>query len=127
MDKMDDKRCVYTDPVTNERCKAYHQTDSIFCFMHDPEKAEARAVAVSQGGKSKAFVVNLAPVKIEKARDVCLFITRTLNEVRKGDLHPQVANSFFYGANILLKAFELSDFERKIEELEALVKSKGLL
>jgi hypothetical protein len=125
MDKLEDKGCHFINQDTGERCKGFHQVGSLYCFSHDPDKVQERAVAVKRGGESRAFVVNLAPIKIDKIKDVTIFITRTLNEVRKGDLPPQVANSFFYGANILLKSFELTELENKVEELEKLLNQRG--
>lgn len=102
------KRCVYINPKTNEQCKRYKQKDSLFCFTHDPDKKQAKALAVSQGGRSRAFLTKLSPMKIESMKDVAEAITKTLNEVRKGNLEPQRANTFFYGCNALMKAFDLT-------------------
>ena len=118
LDGLEDKGCNYINPKTKERCKGYHQKDSLFCFSHDPEKGQLRAMAVSKGGQSKAFVAKLTAFKIEKTKDVTISIVRALNELRNGEVPPQVANSFFYGINVLLKAYELNELEEKIEELE---------
>ena len=60
-------------------------------------------------------------IKIESCQDVVHLISETINQVRKGELDPRVANAIGYLANILIKAAEQGGLEKRIEALEASV------
>ena len=64
-------------------------------------------------------------VKVADCRDVVNLISETINQVRKGQLDPRVANAVGYLANVLIKAAEQGDLEKRIEDLEAAVKIKS--
>jgi hypothetical protein len=111
-----DKYCTYVYEDTGMRCNAYRQKNSLFCFTHDPLQKEAHMRAVSEGGKSRGFLCKLKPVKIENIDDVVAFVGICVNEVRRGALEPRLANSFFYGAGVLIRALEVKrDIEKKTD------------
>lgn len=109
------------------RCKAAALVGSDFCYFHDPEKAEERREAQAQGGRQghlKALPPDTPDVRLDSCASAAGLLSETINQVRKGELDPRVANAVGYLANILLKAIEQSDVERRIEDLEALLKNR---
>ena len=51
-------------------------------------------------------------------------LSDTINQVRKGQIDPRVANAVGYLSNILIKALEQTEMEKRIEGLEALVRER---
>jgi len=80
------------------------------------------------GGQNrmKTLAADAPDVKVADCRDVVKLIGATINQVRKGELDPRVANAVGYLANVLIKAVEQSETERRLDELEAIVKGPRL-
>ena len=109
-------------------CQAAALPGSGFCFFHDPTKAEDRRAAQSAGGSQgriKTLPEDAPDVKIEDCQDVAKLIAQTINQVRRGELDPRVANAVGYLANVLIKAVEQGDHEKRLEELEALISNRS--
>jgi hypothetical protein len=107
------------------KCRAAAIPGSEFCFFHDPSKAEKRREAQSQGGRQnrvKTLEDSAPDVKVEDSGDAIILLVQTINQVRKGQIDPRVANSVGFLANILIKAVERDKLETRIEQLEALLK-----
>lgn len=106
------------------RCQAAALDASGFCFFHDPDRAEERKTAQSLGGsqgKMKTISDDTPNVPVESCQDIVRLIGQTINQVRKGEVDPKIANAVGYLATIALKAFEDSDLEDRLAELEAAV------
>lgn len=106
-------------------CQAAALPGSDFCFFHDPDRADERRDAQSFGGsrnRMKTLDASAPDVKIESCQDVVRLISETINQVRKGQVDPRVANAIGYLANVLIKAYEQGDLEKRIKDLEAAVK-----
>ena len=107
------------------KCNAAAIPGSEFCFFHDPSKAEKRREAQAQGGRqnrTKTLESTVPDVKVEDCGDAIALISETINQVRKGQIDPRVANSVGFLANILIKAVEQNKLETRIEQLEELLK-----
>lgn len=108
-------------------CQAAALPGSGFCFFHDPARAEDRRAAQSFGGsqnRMKTLAADAPDVKVADCRDVVILISQTINQVRKGQVDPRVANAVGYLANILIKAVEQGELEGRLAEVEALVKAR---
>lgn len=104
-------------------CKVLAVEGSDFCFFHDPSRSEERRAAQSLGGRGnhiKVLSEDTPDVKITSHEDVALLLCITINQVRKGEIDPRVANAVGYLANIALTAIERNDVEKRIQKLEAL-------
>jgi len=104
------------------QCGAYSIKGKTLCFSHDPESAEAKAVAVKNGGSSKEIRVDtsLEPIEMNGAGDVVKLLIKTINEVREGKLDPRVANTIGYLSSHLLKAYEVASLDTKLTEITAI-------
>ena len=72
----------------------------------------------------KTLAADAPDIKVESCQDVVRLISETINQVRRGELDPRVANAIGYLANVLIKAAEQGDMEKRLEDLEAAVKTK---
>jgi hypothetical protein len=118
------RQCKARKP-DRSRCQAAALPNSDFCFFHDPSKAAERRAAQSDGGrqgKMKTLPFNAPDVNIEDCQDVVGLISETINQVRKGQIDPRVANAVGYLANVLIRAVNQGELERRLAELEGIVR-----
>jgi hypothetical protein len=109
-------------------CKAHALMGSRFCFFHDPAKAAARDKAQSRGGHANAMATlnpDAQDVRVEDSADVVNLLGQTINQVRRGEIDPRVANAIGYLSNIVLAATSQCELERRIAGLESLVRHRG--
>jgi hypothetical protein len=124
MKKRNSKSCSAKKP-DQSNCQAPALPGSEFCFFHDPSKSEKRREAQAQGGRQNRIktLEDSAPnVKVKDCGDAIALLVQTINQVRKGEIDPRVANSVGFLSNILIKAMERDKLETRIEQLEALLK-----
>ena len=123
------KPCQAIKP-DGSRCQAAALPGRDFCFFHDPSQADERREAQSLGGQQnrmKTLDASAPDVEIEDCQDVVRLISETINQVRKGQIDPRVANAVGYLANVLIRAVEQGDMEKRLDDLEAVVKTKRAL
>lgn len=105
---------------TNSKCEANAMLNSTLCFTHNPETEGARKIAVSKGGSTPKKNYKPLPVlAITDVRSVTSLLTTTISEVRAGEIDIRVANCIGYLSGILVKAFEISDLEKRVQKIEA--------
>ena len=63
-------------------------------------------------------------VTVEDGADVVKLLGATINQVRRGEIDPRVANAVGYLSNIVLSATGQRELESRLEELETLVKNR---
>jgi len=100
-----------------ERCQSKTVDGSDYCFFHsDSEKLRK---ATSKGGRQgKRNVVEESNLTLRSVDDVTLLLEATINEVRAGLLDRAIGNTVGYLAGILIKTFEMRDFEKRLEKIE---------
>jgi hypothetical protein len=115
--------------ASGRKCGANAMTGSTFCFFHNPTKEAEREAARRSGGLERNRRVAVLPPgtpdrQVLKISDVIELLGETVNQVRRGQLDPKVANSVGYIAGILIKALERGPLEDRIALLEALLKKQ---
>lgn len=108
-------------------CQAALMAGSRSCYYHDPSKADERRKAQSKGGcanRMKTLPAGTSDVRMESGSDVVRLLSETINQVRRGEIEPRVANAVGYLANILRGAISQQDLEKRISGLESLVKNR---
>jgi len=70
----------------------------------------------------KTLEATAPDVKVDHCRDATALLVQTINQVRRGEIDPRVANSVGYLANILIKAMGQDILETRIEQLESALK-----
>lgn len=121
------RQCEFTKD-TGERCRARPLSDSKFCFFHDPNKSEEQKVARRKGGyarRSPTLPKNIPEFELKVAEDVVRLLSITINQVRRGEIDPRVANAVGYLSGIILKAKEQGDIEKRLKQIEEIVLKGG--
>jgi len=122
------RRCAH---VRNDGspCRAPPLKDGAFCIAHDPrpEIVQRRKEALRKGGKTRVRegLKEWTPLKIDSLQDLKPLLTRTINLVGGGKMHPSVANAIAGLAGQYAKVSELSDLERRISDLEEVAKKEA--
>ena len=114
------KHCKHVK-TDGQACRAWAGEGSEYCFSHDPETRREHQLATVKGGSVRQFKGELSPVVLSGPEDVCGLLAQTINELRAGEVPPQVANSIGYLAGQLTRAFETTILARKIARIELIV------
>lgn len=120
------KKPCQAKKADGSRCQAAALPGSDFCFFHDPLKAGERREAQALGGRQNKMKTldNDAPdLDVKDCQDVVRLISETINQVRKGQIDPRVANAVGYLANVLIRAVEQGEMEKRLAEIESVVKT----
>jgi len=107
-------------------CNAYAIGGGNHCFWHDPGQGEARRAARSHGGKRRQGRVigpaqaDIEPVTLSSTTDILGIIERAINDCIILENSLQRARTIGYLAGVAMKAFEVSEIEMRLAELERL-------
>jgi hypothetical protein len=118
------KRCGATKP-DGSNCRTAALPGSVFCLFHDPSRADERREAKARGGRQnhlRTLQASVPDVRVKDRADAIALLSETINQVRKGQIDPKVANCVGFLANILMKAIEGAQVDARIEQLETTVK-----
>ena len=116
-------KCSHTFLTDGRQCGAFAMDNSEFCLNHNPLAKELKIAAVKKGGLSlkKRHSLNLQAVPIQDKQDVIPFLISVINEVRTGKIDNKTANALAYIGGMLIKAYELTDMETRLSQIETLV------
>jgi len=106
------------------KCRARPVAGSSYCFFHDPEKQAERKVAQRAGGQKNKMAVlpsSVPDAKLQNADDAVKLLAETINQVRRGEVDPKVANAVGYLAGLLMKGLRESETELRLAALESAV------
>jgi len=119
-------QCSFIKP-DGTQCNANAMSGLDYCYTHNPdisndEKREAR----QRGGQNRAVAISepLPPLAIVEPNDAVLLIVDTINRVRAGELDIRVANCLGFLTDKLLKAFEVSKLNDRVELIERVILEK---
>ena len=118
------KVCRQVKP-DGKKCQAHRVGGSCYCFFHDPAKGAEREAAQRAGGlRNKVAVLSSTTpdARLVNARDVVTLLAQTINQVRRGEVDPKVANAVGYLGGLLVKALHETEIEGRLAVLEAAVK-----
>jgi len=110
-----------------EKCEAHAIKDSEFCYFHNPDISdEEKREAQSNGGKTKALKLKepLPALALVKPDDTILLVADTIRRVRAGTLDIRTANCLGFLSDKLLKAFEVSKLNARVEMIEQVILKK---
>jgi hypothetical protein len=115
-------RCkhIYQD---GSQCKAHCVRGREFCFSHCPETRQQKHEASVKGSRILQIGVkaDLERIDIKTPSDIVRLLTVTIDEVRMGKLHPKIGNTIGFLAGQLIKAYEFSNLDQKIEKLKSVL------
>jgi hypothetical protein len=124
--KLNEGVCAGVKP-DGTQCQAAALTGSDFCYFHDPSKAAERRESQAQGGRHnrmKAVDPGAPVIDIRDSRDVVTLLGDTVDQVRKGQIDPRVANSVGYLCAQIMKAFAQRNQDDRIESLEQALENR---
>lgn len=112
-----------------KRCEAFTIKNSNYCFSHNPDLKKEKMLAVKKGGLAKKrFLLNYQDkVVLETAKDAKNFLALVINEVWQGKIpSTPVASTLGFLVRCFLDAFEKSEIETKISDIERKIEEKQL-
>jgi hypothetical protein len=106
------------------RCGANAQPSNGLCVFHDPAKASDGQRARRAGGIARSRVAAVLPSDtldhpLGNVSDVSALLTDSINQLRRGQLDPRVANAMGYLTSVLLRALEQGPVEERMAKIEA--------
>jgi len=112
----------------NGHCNGTPRTGSNFCFFHDPNAEESREAAKKAGGiarsrKAAVLAADTFDLPLHSVDDVSKLLAGSINQVRRGEIDPRIANAVGYLSGILLKAMEQGRIDARLEAVEAIIKA----
>jgi hypothetical protein len=112
------------------RCGANAQPAVGFCVFHDPARIEDGRRARRAGGISRSRVATVLPpdtpdLTLCNTQDVSNLLAQSINQLRRGQLDPKVANAVGYLASVLLRSLEQGRIEERVAHLESVVGNKA--
>ena len=119
-------KCEFVKP-DGTKCEAHAIKDSKFCYFHNPDISdEEKREAQSNGGKTKALTLKepLPELVLAEPADAVLLIADTISRVRAGTLDIRTANCLGFLSDKLLKAFETSRLNDRLEVIERVILEK---
>ena len=99
--------------------------DSKYCFLHNPDISdEQKRAAQIKGGRSNKVKIQdpLPTIKITKLKHVVSLLVDTVNRVRAGEIDVRVGNCLGVLSGHLIRAFEITDLEKRIDYIEQKIK-----
>ena len=102
------------------RCNANSMHGSNYCFRHNKTLKEQAFKASSNGGKAKRQYHQLGKeMKLETPNDIKKLMAVAINSLWTGKMPASnPAGSLGYLAKTFLEAYEKSNLEKRVEELE---------
>jgi hypothetical protein len=119
-------KCIFIKP-NGDQCEANAMTQSDYCYLHNPEiSQEDKQLAKVKGGKARALVVKteLPELPLKTPNDTVTLMADTISRVRAGEMDIRVANCLGFLTDKLLKAFEVSRLNDKVEFIERIILEK---
>ena len=107
-----------------KRCEADAQHGKPVCVFHDPSKvAEGtrarRAGGINRNRSAAVLPRETADIPLRNTQEVSGLLGESINQLRRGQLDPRVANAVGYLASILLGALQQGPLEDRLSRLEA--------
>jgi hypothetical protein len=106
------------------RCGANAHSSNGLCVFHDPAKASEGRRARRAGGITRSRVAAVLPsdtpdYPLGNTKEVSAFLADSINQLRRGQLDPRVANGVGYLSSVLLRALEQGPLEERMAKIEA--------
>jgi len=119
-------QCSFIKP-DGTQCNANAMSGLDYCYTHNPDISDdEKREAKQRGGQNRAVAISepLPPLAIAEPNDAVLLIVDTINRVRAGELDIRVANCLGFLTDKLLKAFEVSKLNDRVEIIERVILEK---
>ena len=113
-----------------ENCGADAQSGANICVFHDPRRARDGRRARREGGINRSRRAAVLPPDtpdhpLANTKDISDLLADSINQLRRGQLDPRLANTVGYLASILLRALEQGPLRNALQELRPLAANAG--
>jgi hypothetical protein len=112
------KQTCAAQTIEGGRCQARVRAGRTYCYMHDPETAEAAATARHKGGRNRNKPAPAPPVDLSTPELQRLAIEATINRVRSGDEPLNMGRFVVYAVSLARPILELEDLAQRLAALE---------
>ena len=106
-----------------EGCGADAQTGNSVCVFHDPARALEGHRARRAGGITRRPATVLPSdtqdCPLGNTKEVSALLSDSINQLRRGELDPRVANAVGYLSSVLLRSLEQGPVEERLATIEA--------
>ena len=89
-----------------------------FCFAHDPDLQEARAIGASLGGQNRATVARVTRLVPKDMQGVLQTLLTAFEETYSGAMEPKRATALASLAGAVVRLYEVAELEQRLERLE---------
>lgn len=104
------------------QCGAKAIKETMYCFSHNPDTQHQKHLAVVRGGQARKDIeVHLSPIELKTPQQVVVLLADTINQVRAGEVPPNIANTIGYLAGHMLKAIEVANLDQRLELVESVM------
>ena len=108
------------------RCGANAQPANGLCVFHDPARATDGERARRTGGLNRTRRARLLPPEtpdhpLTTPKEVSFLLAQSINQLRRGDLDPRIANAVGYLSTVLLRALEQGPLVERMAKVEAML------
>jgi hypothetical protein len=105
-------------------CGANARPTNGLCFFHDPARSAGGRRARKAGGIHRSRTAAVLPVHtpdhpLGNTTDVSALLADSINQLRRGQLDPRVANAMGYLTSVLLRSLEQGPLEERLAKIEA--------
>lgn len=119
------KHCEYI-MSDGSQCRAFKLKGGQYCFKHSQAPEERKLMAKHGGLSGKVEVVGFGKrIEINKPRHIRKALVNTLNLLKDGKITPAESNAIAYLCSVIIKNFELIEFEERLKEIEKAIESRG--
>lgn len=112
---------------TGKPCGSWAQSDSPFCFVHDPESREkatqARIKAGQSAGQSKRLRSQLP--RLKTLEDLQGFVATIITQTHQGLLSADTSRALAYACSLQKSLISDQDLQSRIDSLEEVLKNSG--
>lgn len=117
------KKCEFKKS-NGGRCGADAQIGKSLCVFHDPARAADGRRARKAGGIRRSHATAVLPIdtperSLNNTKEVSVFLADSINQLRRGQIDPRVANGIGYLTTVLLRALEQGPMEERMAKIEA--------
>jgi hypothetical protein len=109
-----------------KRCGADAQSGKTIRVFHDPVRTSDCERARRTGGLNRARRASVLPAEtpdhtLTMPKDVSDLLAQSINQLRRGQLDPKIANAVGYLSTVLLRALEQGPLEERMAKVEVLL------
>ena len=106
-------------------CKGFAVKDSDYCWAHTPDiDNKEKQYSRYRGGVNRhsSAKVKLPKIVLSNMQDIPAFLVTTIKRMDAGEIEIRLGTAIGYLSNVLMKSYELTDLEPRIEKVENYIK-----